>query len=72
MITKVIRWRGALAMASRVLRTRGAASLNMGILGCCKLPNALGGVDVAVGFAVSVFVGVTVGVLQWPCELVSA
>ena len=57
-----MRWRGALAMVSKVLRIRGTASLNMGIPGCCKLPSALGEVGVAVGIAVGTFVGVFVGV----------
>ena len=61
MITKVMRWRGALAMASKVLRIREAASLNIGIPGCCKSSSALGDVGVAVGIAVGVSVGVDVG-----------
>ena len=62
MITKVMRWRGALAMASKALRMREAASLNIGIPGCCKSSSALGAVGVAVGIAVGTFVGVFVGV----------
>ena len=61
MITKVMRWRSALAMASKVLRMREAASLNIGIPGCCKSSSALGDVGVAVGIAVGVSVGVDVG-----------
>ena len=61
MMTKVMRWRDALAMASKVLRMREAASLNMGIPGCCKSSSAPGDVGVAVGIAVGVSVGVDVG-----------
>ena len=60
-MTKVMRWRDALAMASKVLRMREAASLNIGIPGCCKSSSALGDVGVAVGIAVGVSVGVDVG-----------
>ena len=60
-MTKVMRWRDALAMASKVLRIREAASLNMGIPGCCKSSSTLGAVGVAVGIAVGVSVGVDVG-----------
>ena len=56
-----MRWRDALAMASKVLRIREAASLNMGIPGCCKSSSVLGKVGVAVGIAVGTFVGVDVG-----------
>ena len=61
-MTKVMRWRGALAMVSKMLRMRGTASLNMGIPGCCKLSSALDEVGVAVGIAAGMFVGVFVGV----------
>ena len=53
-----MRWRDALAMASKVLRMREAASLNMGIPGCCKSSSALGEVGVAVGAGVAVGVAV--------------
>ncbi len=62
MTTKVVRWRGTLAMASNVLRMRGAASPKSGMFGCCKNPNVPEGVAVAVGDGVSVLVGVGVGV----------
>lgn len=58
-----MRWRGALAIVSKALRMRGAASLNMGIAGCCNSSSATGEVGVAVGIAVDVLVGVDVGVI---------
>ena len=62
MTTNVMRWRGALAIVSKVLRMRGAASPIIGMFGCCKNPNVLEGVAVAGGDGVSVSVGVGVGV----------
>ena len=61
-ITKVTRWRGVLAIASRVLRMRGAASLSMGSPGCCKFLSIPGEVGVGVAVEVLVGIGVTVGV----------
>lgn len=57
-----MRWRGALAMVSKVLRMRGAASPIIGMFGCCKNPSVPEGVAVAVGDGVSVLVGAGVGV----------
>ena len=60
MMTKVMRWRGAFVMVVNVLRMRGAASPIIGMFGCCRKPNVLEGVAVAVGDGV--FVGVAVEV----------